>query len=162
MLDEMISLLLLYPQVYVDVAGIDWMLPRKEFHRYLRTLVEAGFGKRIMSGSDTSMWPQTMAIGIQAIESVDFLTETQKRDILYNNAARFLRLRGKEQLQSRARLADMRTALKACAPSEFQRCGAREYLIGFVLANWRIDSSGSTRPATQPQSRVSLCLEAWR
>ncbi len=120
MLDEMISLLLLYPQVYVDVAGIDWMLPRKEFHRYLRTLVEAGFGKRIMFGSDTSMWPQTIAIGIEAIESADFLTETQKRDILYNNAARFLRLRGKEQLQSRARLADTRTALKACAPSEFQ------------------------------------------
>jgi len=110
----------LYPQVYVDVAGIDWMLPRKEFHRYLRTLVEAGFGKRIMFGSDTSMWPQTIAIGIEAIESADFLTETQKRDILYNNAARFLRLRGKEQLQSRARLADTRTALKACAPSEFQ------------------------------------------
>jgi predicted TIM-barrel fold metal-dependent hydrolase len=103
MLDEMISLLLLYPQVYVDVAGIDWMLPRKEFHRYLRTLVEAGFGKRIMFGSDTSMWPQTMAIGIEAIESADFLTEAQKRDILYNNAARFLRLGGKEQLQSRPR-----------------------------------------------------------
>lgn len=25
-----------YPQVYVDLAGIDWLLPRKEFHRYLR------------------------------------------------------------------------------------------------------------------------------
>src|SRR5713226_945970 len=82
MLDEMISLLLLYPQVYVDVAGIDWMLPRKELHRYLRTLVEAGFGKRIMFGSDASMWPQTLAIGIEAIESADFLSEAQKRDIL--------------------------------------------------------------------------------
>ena len=92
MLDEMISLLLLYPQVYVDVAGIDWLLPRKELHRYLQTLVEAGFGKRIMFGSDASMWPQTLAIGIEAIESADFLSETQKRDILYNNAARFLRL----------------------------------------------------------------------
>ncbi len=35
--------------------------------------MEAGFGKRIMFGSDTSMWPQTMAIGIEAIESADFL-----------------------------------------------------------------------------------------
>lgn len=34
MLNEMISLLLLYPQIYVDLAGIDWMLPRKEFYRY--------------------------------------------------------------------------------------------------------------------------------
>jgi predicted TIM-barrel fold metal-dependent hydrolase len=92
MLNEMISLLLLYPQVYVDLAGIDWLLPRKELHRYLRTLVEAGFGKRIMFGSDASMWPQTLAIGIEAIESAAFLSEAQKRDILYNNAARFLRL----------------------------------------------------------------------
>jgi len=103
MLNEMISLLLLYPQIYVDLAGIDWMLPRKEFYRYLRSLVEAGFGKRIMFGSDTSMWPQTLAIGIEAIESADFLSETQKRDIMYNNAARFLRLDGKVQLQSRPR-----------------------------------------------------------
>jgi predicted TIM-barrel fold metal-dependent hydrolase len=92
MLNEMIYLLYLYPQVYVDVALIDWLLPRREFHRYLRSLVEAGFGKRIMFGSDATTWPQTQAIGIESIESSDFLTEGQKRDILYNNAARLLRL----------------------------------------------------------------------
>jgi len=87
----------LYPQVYVDVAAIDWLVPRKEFHRYLRGLVEAGFGKRIMFGSDASMWPETISIGIEAIDSADFLTEAQKRDILYNNAVRFLRLGEKGQ-----------------------------------------------------------------
>jgi uncharacterized protein len=92
MLNEMIALLAMYPEVYAEVAGINWLLPRKEFHRYLRALVEAGFGKRIMFGSDAAMWPQVMGIGIEAIESADFLTEAQKRDILYNNAARFLRL----------------------------------------------------------------------
>ncbi len=103
MLNEMIYLLYLYPQVYVDVAAIDWILPRKEFHRYLRGLVEAGFGKRIMFGSDASIWPKTLSIGIEAIESADFLTEAQKRDILYNNAARFLRLDEKGQPQNRQR-----------------------------------------------------------
>ncbi len=103
MLNEMISLLLLYPQVYVDIAGIDWALPRKEFHRYLRTLVEAGFGKRILFGSDASLWPKTLSIAIEAIESADFLTAEQKRDILYNNAARFLRLDEKGQPQNRPR-----------------------------------------------------------
>lgn len=92
MLNEMISILFLYPQVYVDVAGIDWLLPRKEFHRYLRGLVEAGFGKRIMFGSDASMWPKTLSIGIEAIESADFLTEDQKQNIFCRNAAHFLRL----------------------------------------------------------------------
>jgi uncharacterized protein len=103
MLNEMISLLMFYPQVYVEVAGIDWLLPRKEFHRYLRGLVEAGFGKRIMFGSDASMWPQVIGIGIEAIESADFLTEAQKRDILYNNAAHFLRLDERGQPQDRPR-----------------------------------------------------------
>ncbi len=103
MLNEMISLLFTYPEVYVDVAVIDWLLPRKEFHRYLRGLVEAGFGKRIMFGSDASLWPETISVGIGAIESADFLTEAQKRDILYNNAARFLRLDVKGQPQSRPR-----------------------------------------------------------
>jgi uncharacterized protein len=101
MLNEMISLLSFYPQLYVDVAAIDWMVPPKEFHRYLRALVEAGFGKRIMFGSDASMWPQTLAIGIEAIESADFLSEAQKRDILYNNAVRFLRLDEKGQSQDK-------------------------------------------------------------
>ena len=32
-----------HPQVYVDVAVIDFVLPRVEFHRYLQRIVEAGF-----------------------------------------------------------------------------------------------------------------------
>jgi predicted TIM-barrel fold metal-dependent hydrolase len=58
--------------------------------------VEAGFGKRIMFGSDAMVWPQTIPIAIQSIESADFLTSEQKRDIFYNNAARFLRLSDEE------------------------------------------------------------------
>ena len=92
MLDEMIHLLYSHPQVYADVAVIDWYLPRKEFHHYLRRLVEAGFGKRLMFGSDQMIWPQAIGIAIETILSADFLTAEQKRDILYHNAARFLRL----------------------------------------------------------------------
>ena len=91
-LDQMIALLYAYPQVYVDVGVISWVLPRKEFHRYLRRLVEAGFGKRVMFGSDQMLWPDGLRIAIQAVETADFLTPAQKRDIFYNNAARFLRL----------------------------------------------------------------------
>lgn len=92
MLDEMIHLLYSHPQVYADVAVINWVLPRKEFHLYLRRLVEAGFGKRLMFGSDQMVWPEAIGLAVEGIESADFLTEEQKRDIFYNNAARFLRL----------------------------------------------------------------------
>lgn len=92
MLDELIGLLYAHSQVYVDVAVINWVLPRAEFHRYLRRIVEAGFGDRVMYGSDQMVWPQSIGKSIEAIRSVPFLSEEQKRDILYNNAARFLGL----------------------------------------------------------------------
>ncbi|HTF30857.1 MAG TPA: amidohydrolase family protein, partial [Flavitalea sp.] len=56
----------------------------------------AGFGKRIMFGSDNMVWPQAIQQGIQSIHKADFLTMSQKRDILFNNAARFLRLTTEE------------------------------------------------------------------
>lgn len=89
MLDETLYMLYLYPQLYVDIALIDWAIPRKEFYYYLGRLVNAGFGDRIMFGSDQMVWPESIELAIQAVNSAEFLTESQKRDILYNNAARF-------------------------------------------------------------------------
>lgn len=91
MSDQMVALLYAHPQAYVDVAVIDWAIPRKEFHQYLRRLVEAGFDKRIMFGSDQMVWPGAIDIAIEGIRSADFLSEEQKRDIFFSNAARFLR-----------------------------------------------------------------------
>ncbi|TAL40825.1 MAG: amidohydrolase [Chitinophagaceae bacterium] len=96
MLDDMLALLYVYPQVYVDVGIIDYILPRKEFYHYLQRLVEAGFGKRIMFGSDQMVWPKAIEIAIKNIEAATFLSQEQKRDIFFNNAARFLRLTEKE------------------------------------------------------------------
>lgn len=96
MLDEMIGLMYAHPQVYIDVAIINWGLPQKEFYHYLERLVNAGFGERIMYGSDQMIWPQAIDKSIEAIETAPFLSEKQKRDILYNNAARFLRLSEEE------------------------------------------------------------------
>ncbi len=91
-LDEMINLLYVHPQVYVDVAVIDYFLPRAEFYTYLKRLVEAGFGTRIMYGSDNMLWPQAIGESIRAIQNAPFLSEKQKRDILYNNAVRFFKM----------------------------------------------------------------------
>ncbi len=96
MLDDTLALLYAHPQVYVGVGVISHVLPRAEFHRYLRRLVEAGFGKRILFGSDQMIWPETIRIALESIETANFLSESQKRDILYHNAARFLRLSEQE------------------------------------------------------------------
>lgn len=80
-----------YQSVYVDVAGLQSqaLIPRIAYYRHLRGLVDAGFGKRIMFGSD---FPDQVGSGIDAVLEADFLSADQKADILCNNAARFLRL----------------------------------------------------------------------
>lgn len=92
MIDDLLAVMWTHPQVYVDTGIIDYGLPRAGFHDYLKRIVDAGFGKRVMYGSDQMVWPGVMPYAIQSIETAAFLTDAQKRDILYNNAARFLRL----------------------------------------------------------------------
>ena len=93
---EWIAMAYQYPQLYGEVSTITWIVNRNAFHRHFRTLVEAGLSKRIMFGSDQMQWPETIALAIDAIQTADFLTEEQKADIFYNNAARFLRLSEEE------------------------------------------------------------------
>jgi predicted TIM-barrel fold metal-dependent hydrolase len=95
-LDEMTAMMYQYPNLYGDLSTITWVIPRPAFHRYLEALIGAGLGKRLMFGSDQMRWPEKIGNAIEAIEEADYLTEEQKRDILYNNAARFLGLSEEE------------------------------------------------------------------
>ena len=90
--EEIVALLYMYPNVSVDVSTITWLIPRPAFHDYLRRLVRAGFADRIMFGTDQFGYPEITSMALEAIESATFLTAAQKRGILYDNAARFLRL----------------------------------------------------------------------
>jgi uncharacterized protein len=92
MIDNMLTLLQANSHVYVDVAGLIWSYPLKEVNRYIQRLVEAGFEDRVMFGTDQLIWPKLMSYSISIIQNADYLTPEEKRDILYNNAARFLRL----------------------------------------------------------------------
>lgn len=95
--DEMIAVMYQRPQLYADVSTITWVIPRTAFYDYLEAFVRAGLGKRLMFGSDQMRWPEKIGKGIEAIEQAPFLTHEQKRDILYNNAARFLGLEQEAQ-----------------------------------------------------------------
>ena len=90
--DKTVSLMYTYPTAYGDLSTLTWIVPRNVFYKYLRELMEAGLGKRLMFGSDQMLWPRRIEDGIDAINSAEFLTDEEKRDIFYNNAARFLNL----------------------------------------------------------------------
>ena len=90
-INETLAILYMYRHVYVDIAVLNWVIPREEFHNYLRALVRAGMAKRIMFGSDQMVWPEAISMAIEGVESAEFLSEEQKRDIFYNNAMRFFK-----------------------------------------------------------------------
>jgi predicted TIM-barrel fold metal-dependent hydrolase len=95
-LDDMKALMYAHPQVYVDLGVISWALPRAEFHAYLKGLVDAGFGTRIMYGTDQMAFIGTFDQAIESVNSAPFLSLDQKADIFYYNAARFLDLSEEE------------------------------------------------------------------
>ena len=91
--DDTIATLYAHPQLYVDVGVISYAFPRKQFYNFLQRLIDAGFENRIMFGSDEMLWPDALSAAIDSIEKAPFLSHQQKRNILYNNAARFLRIK---------------------------------------------------------------------
>jgi hypothetical protein len=55
-----------------------------------------------MFGSDQMVWPGVIERSIAVVAEAPFLTAGQKRDILYDNAARFLRLGSDDIARHRA------------------------------------------------------------
>lgn len=96
--DETFGMLAMFPDLYVDISGWSWIADytSESLKDFLIKAMLYGFGDRIMFGSDEMVWPGAIGISIDFINNADFLTEKQKRDILYNNAARFLRLSEEE------------------------------------------------------------------
>jgi len=92
MIDELIALMGCNAYVFLDLSGFIWSYPQEEIHATIKRLVQAGFGKRIMYGTDFLGYPKMIETSIGVIQNASYLTQEQKRDILYNNAARFLRL----------------------------------------------------------------------
>lgn len=91
-LEETKALMYVFPQVYVDVSAINWLVPKEEFYAYLKSLIIAGFDSRIMYGSDQMIWEDAIPLTIKTIEDAPFLNETQKDKIFYKNASKFFNI----------------------------------------------------------------------
>lgn len=91
---EALRLMRSYPQVYSDLGVVLWIHPFPKYYgrEFLMRAKEFGLLDRVMFGSDQMQWPHGIEMSLEQLESFDFLTQDEKRDILYNNAARFLGL----------------------------------------------------------------------
>jgi uncharacterized protein len=85
---ETFALLSDFPSVYVDLSILNSVAPAQAHAAVLKRLVDAGFGDRILFGSDK----QPAALILRRLAEIDWLTPELRRSILYDNAARFLRL----------------------------------------------------------------------
>ncbi len=93
--EHALRLMAYYPQLYTDVAVMLWVEPntQRTIKDFLRNAKEAGYLKKVMFGSDQMIWPYAIQKSIDFLNSLTFLTKKDKEDILYNNAARFLKLK---------------------------------------------------------------------
>ncbi|MEX0646941.1 MAG: amidohydrolase family protein [Balneolaceae bacterium] len=87
--DEAIELMHMYPQIYTEISAVSLFAPKIFWERNVKKLYEEGLGDRLMFASD---YFGTVKQNIEIIYSLDWLTVEQKRDVFYNNAARFLEL----------------------------------------------------------------------
>lgn len=96
--EDALRLMLHYPRVYSDLGVVLWVheLPKHYGEEFLKLAKKFGFLKRVMFGSDQMVWPNAITMSIDQLNSFDFLTPDEKRDIFYNNAARFLGLSEEE------------------------------------------------------------------
>lgn len=93
--EHALRLMAYYPQLYTDVAVMLWVEhnTQRTVKDFLRNAKEAGYLNRVMFGSDQMIWPYAIEKSIKFLNSLPFLTKKDKDDILYNNAARFLKLK---------------------------------------------------------------------
>lgn len=76
-----------YPQVYADISVLanPDIVKTTDFSAYMKSLIDAGFGNRLMFGSDNGDLDKI----INAINELDFLTVEQKEKIFFKNAETF-------------------------------------------------------------------------
>jgi len=89
--DDIVAVMITYPWVYVDTGPFGHVLTPDQFYSYFGYLIELGLGDRIMFGSDQMGWPAGIGVAIEVLKNAPW-DDKIKRNILYNNAARFLGL----------------------------------------------------------------------
>ena len=87
--EECIELMKKYNQIYCEISAVSMFAPKERWEPRVKKLYEEGLGNRLMFASD---YAGTIRKNIEIIYNIQWLTDEQKRDVYYNNAAKFLRL----------------------------------------------------------------------
>lgn len=92
--EHAVRMMQMYPQIYTDLGALLWVSPLTQHYatEFLKLAKADGSLSRVMFGTDQMKWPGATDKSIQFLNSLAFLSKKDKEGILYNNAARFLRI----------------------------------------------------------------------
>ena len=92
-----LMLMTMYPHVYVDIGALSWTpIAGDLLESFLTEAKRRRMLDRVMFGSDQMRWPEAIALAIDRVNRLDFLTVEEKKRIFYDNAAKFLGLRAED------------------------------------------------------------------
>ena len=92
-----LMLMTMYQHVYVDIGTLSWTPVAGDLlEPFLREAKRRRLLDRVMFGSDQMRWPEAIALAIDRVNRLEFLTVEEKQDIFYDNAAKFLALSAEE------------------------------------------------------------------
>jgi predicted TIM-barrel fold metal-dependent hydrolase len=95
--ENALMLMTMYPQIYVDIGALSWTpIAGDLLEPFLREVKRRRMLNRVMFGSDQMRWPEAIALAIDRVNRLDFLTVEEKQDVFYDNAAKFLGLTADE------------------------------------------------------------------
>src|SRR5688572_12221962 len=92
-----LMLMTMYPHVYVDISTLTWTpIAGDMLEPFLTEAKRRRLLERVMFGSDQMRWPEAIALAVDRVNRLSFLTVEEKEDIFYDNAATFLGLSAEE------------------------------------------------------------------
>jgi predicted TIM-barrel fold metal-dependent hydrolase len=92
-----LMLMTMYPHVYVDISTLTWTpIAGDMLEPFLTEAKRRRLLERVMFGSDQMRWPEAIALAIDRVNRLSFLTLEEKEDVFYDNAAKFLGLTAEE------------------------------------------------------------------
>src|SRR5687767_8229342 len=92
-----LMLMTMYAHVYVDISTLTWTpIAGDLLEPFLTEAKRRRLLDRVMFGSDQMRWPEAIALAIDRVNGLSFLTVEEKADIFYGNAAKFLGLTAEE------------------------------------------------------------------
>ena len=95
--EHALMLMTMYRHIYVDIGALSWTpIAGDLLEPFLKEAKRRRMLDRAMSGSDQMNWPEAIALAIDRVNRLDFLTLAEKQAIFYDNAARFLGLTAEE------------------------------------------------------------------